>query len=532
MHDVIIKNATIIDGNKIKKYPADLAVSEGKIKKIGKLEDDVRAETVIDAKGLFLSPGFIDINNHSDTYLTLFTIPDLESLLRQGITTILGGNCGSSLAPLVKADVLKSIQKWADIKEINLNWLTFKEFLEEIGRRKIGVNFASLVGHSTLRRGVLGDDFRHLRPKELKIVKRLLESALKQGAFGLSTGLAYSHAKIASTREIIDLAKLIKEYNGIYASHIRGEAEELLPAIEETIEIGKKTQVSIEISHLKAMGRKFWPNMDRAIELIEEAANPPAGGKKIDINFDIYPYSITGSVLYILLPDWVAEGGREMLLKRLKNPSIKAKTIKEMQEKKDYEYDKITVAISPVDRTFIGRKITEIARVQETSIEEAIINILIASKGRIITFLDTLSKDNVETGIIHPLSFIASDGFGYNVQHYHKKKEMVHPRCFGAFPCFLAKYIRDKNLLNWEEAIYKITGGPAQKLGLKDRGLIKKGYWADLVLFNPDKIVDRATFENPFQYPDGIEYVWVNGIMAVERGECTGKRAGKVLRKS
>lgn len=527
MYEVLIKDATIIDGAKNNKYPADLAISEGRIKKIGRLEDDARAETIIDAKGLFLSPGFIDINNHSDTYLTLFTVPGLESLLRQGITTILGGNCGSSLAPLVKADILKSIQKWADIREINLNWLTFKEFLEEIGRRKISVNFASLVGHSTLRRGVLGDDFRHLKPRELKIVKGLLESALKQGAFGLSAGLAYSHAKIASTKEIVDLAKLVKEYNGIYASHIRGEAEELLPAIEETIEIGKKTKVSIEISHLKAMGKKFWPNMDKAIELIEKARR-----EKIDINFDIYPYSITGSVLYILLPDWVAEGGKEMLLKRLKDPAIKAKIIKEMQEKKDYEYDKITVAISPVDRTFIGKKITEIARAQETSIEEAIINMLIASKGRIITFLDTLSKDNVETGIIHPLSFIASDGFGYNVQYYHKKKEMVHPRCFGAFPRFLAKYIQDKNLLSWEEAIYKITGGPAQKLGLKDRGLIKKGYWADLVLFNPDKIIDRATFENPFQYPDGIEYVWVNGTMAVGRGECTGKRAGKVLRKS
>lgn len=526
MYDILIKNATIIDGTKKIKYPADLAVVDNKIKKIGKIQG-ARAQKTIDASGLFLAPGFIDLNNHSDTYLTLFTIPDLESLLRQGITTILGGNCGSSLAPLVEGDTLKSVQKWADIAEINLNWLTFKEFLEELGKRKIGVNFGSLVGHSTLRRGILEDEFRLLKPKELKTIKDLLELALKQGAFGLSTGLAYSHAKVAPTKEIVELTEIVGKYKGLYASHIRGEAEELLPAIKETIEIGKKTNVSIEISHLKAMGKKFWLNMEKAIELIEKARE-----EKVNINFDIYPYNITGSVLYILLPDWVAEGGRKMLLKRLKDPSVKAKVIKEMQEKKDYEYDKITIAMSPIDRTFIGKKITEIAQAQDISVEEAIINMLVASEGRIITFLDTLNKDNVELGLSHPLSFIASDGSGYNTQYYQNNKELVHPRCFGAFPRFLGTYVRDKEILDWEEAIYKISGGPAQKIGLKKRGLIKKGYWADLVLFNPEKIIDRATFENPYQYAEGIEYVLVNGIIAVEKGMYTGEKAGQVLKRS
>jgi len=485
MYDTLIKNAIIIDGNKNKKYRADIALSDGKIKKIGKLKK-AKSKNIIEADGLYLGPGFIDLNNHSDTYLTLFTVPSLESMLQQGVTTILGGNCGSSLAPLVKSDVLKSIQKWTDIAEINLNWLTFDEFLQELERRKIGVNFASLVGHSTLRRGILGDDFRPLKSEEMAMIKELLKSALKQGAFGLSTGLAYSHAKIASTEEIIELAKIVKDYNGIYASHIRGEAEELLPAVEETIEIGKKTKVSIEISHLKAMGRKFWPNMKKAIELIEKASQ-----KGININFDIYPYTITGSVLYILLPDWVAEGGKAMLLKRLKDPSIKAKAIKEMQERKDYEYDKIIIAISPIDRTFIGKKITEIAQAQDISVEEAIINMLVASEGRIISFLDTLNKNNVEIGLTNSLK-----------------------------------------LLTWEEAMYKITGGPAQKLGLKKRGLIKKGYWADLVLFNPQKIIDEADFENPYKYPQGIEYVFVNGKIAIEKGKYTGIKAGKILRKS
>lgn len=526
MYDVLIKNPFIIDGNRNKIYKADVALSKGRIKKIGEI-GIIRAKEFVNGKGLYLSPGFIDLNNHSDTYLTLFTVPGLESLITQGITTILGGNCGSSLAPFVSADMIKSIQKWTDISEINLNWLTFKEFLRELENKKIAVNFASLVGHSTLRRGLLSDEFRALKTKELEVMKGLLESALMQGAFGLSTGLAYSHAKIAPLKEIIELAKIIKKYNGLYASHIRGEAEELLPAIEETIEIAKQTDVSVEISHLKAMGKKFWPNMDKALEMIEKASR-----EKLNINFDIYPYTVTGSVLYILLPDWVAEGGKAMLLKRLKDKATKDKVVKEMQRKKDYEYDKITVAISPIDKTFIGKKIIEIAKAQNISIEEAIINMLIASEGRIITFLDTLSPDNVETGISHPLSFVASDGVGYNTRHYQNKGELVHPRCFGAFPRFLGIYVRNKGILTWEEAIYKITYGPAQKLGLKGRGLIKKGYWADLVLFNPRTISDNATFKNPYQYPNGIEYVFVNGQIAVEKGIPTGKRAGQVLRRS
>lgn len=526
MFDLLIKNAIILDGNKTKKYQANLAIYKGKIKKIGNLKN-AKALRIIDASGLYLAPGFVDLNNHSDTFLTLFTIPSLESMLQQGITTILGGNCGSSLAPLVEADMLKSIQKWADISEINLNWLTFKEFLDELEKKEIGLNFASLVGHSTLRRGLLKEEFRALKPNELKIVKGMLEAALEQGAFGLSTGLAYSHAKVASTEEIIELAKTVKKYNGLYASHIRGEAEELLPAVQETIEIGRKTGVSIEISHLKAMGRSFWPNMREAIELIEKASQ-----KGININFDIYPYAITGSVLYILLPDWAAEGGKEVLLKRLKQPATRARIIKEMQEKKYYEYDKITVAISPTDKAFVGKSISEIAQAQNISVEEAVINMLVASEGRIITFLDTLSKDNIEIGLRHNLSFIASDGSGYNLEYYKKKRELVHPRCFGTFPRFLGRYVRDKGMFSWEEAIHKITGGPAQKLGLKKRGLIKKSYWADLVLFSPQEIIDKADFENPYQYPKGIEYVLVNGEVAVENKVYTNKRAGKVLRKS
>lgn len=528
MYDVLIKNAIIIDGSKGNKYKADVAVSGGKIEKIKKDISKNRAKKVIDAEGLYLTPGFIDLNNHSDTYLTLFTIPSQESLLRQGITTILGGNCGSSLAPLVSADNLKTIQKWADITQINLNWLTFKEFINTLEKIKIGVNFASLVGHSTLRRGLIGDEFRELKPKEMKIMAEMLKTAMKQGAFGLSTGLVYSHAKMATIKEIIELAKIVKSFNGLYTTHVRGEAEELIPAIEETIEVAKKTGVNTEILHLKAMGKNHWPSMKKAIELIDSAVD----NKKADINFDIYPYTITGSVLYILLPDWVAEGGKIQLLKRLKDPAIKERVIKEMQEKKPYEYNHVTIAMSPINKSFIGKTIIEIAQAQGVSTEEAIINMLLISEGRVSVFLDTLSEENVKMGIVNSLGFIASDGVGYNADYYRIKNDMVHPRCFGAFPRFLSKYVERGHVINWEEAIYKITFGPAKKLGLEKRGLVKRGYWADLVLINPNKIIDKATFENPYQYPEGIEHVLVNGELVVENSSYNGKKLGKILKRS
>jgi len=527
MYDILIKNGTVIDGSgeSNKKFKADIAIKKEKIKKIGNLEK-AKAKLIIDARGNYITPGFIDIHNHSDSYWTLFTIPNLESILQQGVTTIIGGNCGSSLAPLVKGDVIISIQKWANMNEVNVNWLTMAEFLDVLEKRKIGINFGTLVGHATLRRGIIGEDFRKLKPKEMEIMGKLLKDALKDGAFGLSTGLAYSHAKIASTEEIIKLAKIVQKNDGIYTSHIRGEAEELIPAIEEVLNVAKKTKVSVEISHLKAMGKKNWSNFPKVIEMIDKARN-----QGLNVNFDVYPYTVTGSVLYILLPDWIGEGGKKMLLKRLRDPIIKNKVIKEMQESQPYEYNKVVIAISPADKTFIGKKITEIAQTQEVSIEEAIINILIASEGRVITFIETLSENNLKLALKHPLAFIGSDGSGYDVNYYKRKKELVHPRCFGAFPKVLGKYVRKEKLMSWEEAIYKMTGGPAEKIGLKKRGILKKGNFADITIFNPETVIDRATFENPFQYPHGIEYVIVNGKIAVDKEKCTGRMAGKVLRK-
>jgi len=275
------------------------------------------------------------------------------------------------------------------------------------------------------------------------------------------------------------------------------------------------------------MGKKNWPNFKKILIMIEKAEK-----EKLNINFDLYPYATTGSVMYILLPDWASKGGKWELLKRLKNQETKKKIIKEMQEKQAYEYDKIIVAMSPVDKTFIGKKITEIAKNQEVSVEEAIINMLIASEGRIITFFKTLDEKNIKAAIKHKLGFIISNGSGYNTKHYAKYKELVHPRCFGTFPRVLGKYVREEKLLSWEQAIYKMTKGPAEKIGLKKRGEIKKGNFADITIFDPKTVIDKATFENPFKYSKGIKYVLINGKIVIEKEKHTGELAGRVLRKT
>jgi N-acyl-D-amino-acid deacylase len=523
MFDIIIKNGAIIDGSGNPMFNADLGIKDDKIAAIGNLHNE-KAEKEIDATGKYIAPGFIDVNNHSDTYWRIFNDPRLESMIYQGITTIIGGNCGSSLAPLTNHEVIQSIQKWADISTINFNWLSTQEFLDEVERKKLATNFATLVGHGTLRRGLVGDEVRDISPHEMTAMKEMLIKALKEGAFGVSTGLVYTHAKLASSREIMELAEIVKKYDGIYTTHIRGESHDLIRAVEEAIRIAQITGVRMQISHLKAMGEKNWKLMAEALNLIETART-----SGIDVHFDVYPYTSTGSVLYILLPDWVSEGGRKMMLARLKDSDIRQRVIKEMREN-DYDYSKITISISSLDKTLNRKQISELAKLQGKSVEDVVIDLLIASEGRVITIMDVLSEKNVDRGVQHPFSIISSNGSGYNIEH-KKTGEIVHPRNFGSFPRVLANYVRKKGVVGWEEAIKKMSALPAAKYGIKKRGMIKKGNFADIVVFNPNTIEDNATIEDPYQYATGIDYVLVNGKVSLEKGTYLEARSGQVLRR-
>lgn len=523
MLDLLIKNGTILDGTGSPMFKGDVGIREGKIVEIGDLHNE-HAEKEIDATGKYVSPGFIDVNNHSDTYWRIFLDPALESMLYQGITTIIGGNCGTSLAPLAGHDVMKSIQKWTDMKKVSFNWLTMDEFLNEVENKKLSLNFASLVGHGTLRRGLVGDEVRDISPTEMKQMKKMLAAAMKDGALGFSTGLVYTHAKLASSREIAELAEIVKKYNGVYTTHIRGESSELIKAVEEAIRIAEITGVRLQISHLKAMNKKNWPLMEEALNMIETARS-----SGLDVHFDVYPYTSTGSVLYITLPDWATEGGRSMMLSRLKDPETRKRIIKEMKEN-DNDYSKITISISALDKALNHKRIEDIARLQGKSVEDAILDVLIASEGHVVTMMEVLSEKNVDKGVINPFSIISSNGSGYDVKH-SASGEMVHPRNFGSFPRVLANYVRERGVVGWEEAVRKMSGLPAEKFNLEKRGKLKKGNFADVVVFDPKQIKDLATVENPYQYSQGVEYVVVNGQITLDNGNITNQRGGQVLRR-
>lgn len=525
MFSLIVKNGTVIDGSGEKGVVSDIAIENGKIVSVEKLPENTKAVKVIDAAGKIVCPGFIDILDHSDSFWTLFTIPRLDSKVMQGITSIIGGNCGSSLAPIIGESSVAAIQKWVDIGNVHINWDRPAQFFSELEKKKIGLNFGTLVGHETLRRGLIGEEFRKITNEEIRIMGKMLSDSLNDGVFGMSTGLVFSHAKMASMEEIKYLVEIIKNNNAFYASHIRGESEELLPSINETIQIGRETGVSIEISHLKAVGKEYWSDMPRALEMIDIANE-----ENVNMDFDIYPYDTTGSVLYILLPDWVSEGGRKQMIKRLKDPDLRGKILNEMKEMK-YDYNDVVISICPRLREVVGKNIMDIAQKQEMSPEEVIIELLVSANGHVIVFhRGILSEENVKLSLKNSHSIVASGDAAYNTE-YTRTGELVHPRCFGTCTRVLGKYVREEKVISLENAIKKMTSKPANKVGIKNRGLLKKGYFADIVVFNQNTVGERSDFINPYKYSAGIEHVVINGKMVVENGQHTGELAGRVLRR-
>lgn len=522
MYDVVIRGGTLIDGSGKPMFSGDVGVRDGRITALGEVVGS--AERSIDATGRYVTPGFIDVNNHSDTYWALMANPSLESLLYQGVTTIVGGNSGASLAPLTRPENIRSIQKWTDVDTINFNWLSMSEFLAAVEKRQPAVNFATLVGHGTLRRGAMQDETRPIHDEEVRVMEDLLKSSFHSGAIGFSTGLLYTHARGAHINEILKLVELVKSEGGVYATYVRNEGDALVKAVEEAITVAQKTQVPLHISHLKAVGRENWHLMDEVFNLIEAAAL-----NNLDISFDVYPYTVTGSVLYTFLPTWITENGRKLMLARLRDEKVRATVIQEMQ-KNGVDYSSMTISVSGLGAMLSRRKVSEIAALHAKSPEEVVIELLMASEGRAIVAIESLSEKNVLKAIQHPFSIISSNGSGYATEHA-ATGDKVHPRNFGTFPKIFAEYVRHRQDLSWEEAVYKMTGKPAQKFGLADRGLLAVGNAADIAVFDPGRIADQATMENPYQYAVGMEWVLVNGVPTIVQGKYAGARAGHVYRR-
>lgn len=527
MLDILIRNGKVIDGSgKNPPQRLDVGIKDGEIARVGSLEEET-ANCEINAEGKFVIPGFIDVNNHSDTNWTIFRYPDQESMVTQGVTTIIGGNCGSSLAPILGEGSIKTLRKWVNLRDVQIDWDRMKEFLEFLeDNRPLRVNFGTLVGHATLRRGLIGEEIRPLKENELIILCRELERSFHEGCFGLSTGLVYTHARMAENEEIWKMAEIVKQYQGLIAVHLRGESDELIASVREMTELAVDTGVNLEISHLKAVGKKSWHLFERALEIIQEARNSGA-----NINFDAYPYSSSGPVLYTLLPHWVTEGGRDKLLKLLRERSTRSRVVAEMKKNK-LNYAKIVIASSPLSKMLVNKSIEDIAEARITSPEEVIVDLVLASEDQCTVIVKLLGEKNVEKALADPNSIISSDGIGYSVFEA-QSGNLVHPRCFGSFPRFLSHYVRDKKILTPSEAIHKATGLPAYKLGIKNRGIIQEGFKADLVILDWDRLCDKATLDKPFRYSEGINQVIVNGVVAVDKGELVPNvRSGEILRKS
>lgn len=521
-YDILIKSGMVVDGTGKHSEILDIGISGERIADIGIIQS-ADAKLVINASGKYVAPGFIDITNHSDTHLTLFRTPHQESLLMQGITTIIGGNCGASLAPLASPQAIHAIKKWVNPSEVNIDWTDMQEFLTRIESLQFGINFGTFVGFGTLRRGIIGDDIRALQQEEKEQMKLLLSEALGAGAFGLSLGLSYGHERAATTEEIIEIARIMQGSSSILKFHLRSEGVEILAAINEIIHIGRESGVPVHVGHLKGIGRKTWPQIPKALELISSAH-----GSGLDISFDVSPYRTTGSLLYLLLPAWAREGGFDELFRRMDREGERLKMMSDL-EQLTIHYDSILIT-SAKTKNAVGRTIGELAKEGGLSPEETLINLVRANEGRVAILGRTVSSKNTILALQHPQSLVATDGEGYS-QDEQKLGNLVHPRSFGTYPHLWHTMVIDHELLNPEIAIQKSTGGPAARLGITERGVLKEGNYADVIVFDPKLFHDRATYRNPYRYAAGLEWVFINGKEAVSQGKYTGVRAGKIIRK-
>lgn len=521
----IIRGGTIIDGSGFPMAKGDIAISGETIKSVGVASGG--ATRIIDATGKYVIPGIIDITNHSDTHWTIFNAPTQISLLRQGITTIVGGACGSSLAPLVDTQAIRGIQKWVDLSNINVNWRSQEEFFIELEKHQIGVNFGTLVGHGTLRRGIVGDNMRALSKEELEQMKLVLERALAEGAMGLSLGLGTSHGGTAPQEELIELAKIVANSNKLLTIHLRNEGRKLLSSIVEVVNLARASGAEVHISHFKAIGRKAWDDLKKALVIIRKARTD----EKLSIWADFFPYLRTGSLLYALLPEWIREGGKDNIINLLTDPGRKESVLDAIRTL-TLHYDNIVVAEAQKDKHVVGKSITRIAEDAGITPEETIIQLLVINGLGVSIFGRTLNSKNIATIARESYSMFSTDGVGEDAEG-QKRGDLTHPRSYGASPRFLARLVRRGKILTWEEAIKKMTSLPAARLGIENtHGLIKKGFNADIVIFDPDTIEDTATYKNPYQYPNGIEYVFINGRLAIEKETFTQALAGKILRRA
>ena len=491
MQETAIVNGHVIDGSGRPGFQADVLISNEKIKRVGRFDtDEISEARVIDATGLVVAPGFIDIHAHADFALLQNGLAPHK--INQGVTTEIIGNCGTGPAP-ANAEVKQYFDNFLRYMFGPIEtegWSTIGEYFDVLDRQGIAVNTAYHVPHGIVRMYVMGMESREPAAQEMEQMKDLVRQGMMDGAIGISTGLIYPPGSFSKTDELVELARVAGEFGGLYATHIRDEGDHLPEAMAEAIEIGERAGVAVQIAHHKAVGRRNWGRVSESIKLIEEARE-----RGVDITADQYPYTASSTILGVI----IAEEG-------LGDPSD------------------ILIASTKYDHSLEGKTLEEVIAQSGKDAEEAAYDLMASEEGAVTVVAFGMSDDDVKTVMRHPTTFIGSDGI-------ELETGKPHPRVYGTFPRVLGKYVREENVLSLEEAISKMTSLPAKKIGLKDRGLIAEGMFADIAVFDPKTIRDKATYQDPHQYPEGIHHVLVNGEFAVRDGKQTANRPGKVLRK-
>jgi len=486
----LLKNATIYDGTGSNPFNGNVLIDDGKIVEVGNI-DDVDAE-IIDINGKALAPGFIDMHSHDD--VAMFVYPDMDFKLMQGVTTNVNGNCGSGVIPHSAADIVNWYPNLEGVPE----WSSYGEYSELVNKSKTSVHSAFLVGHGPIRKATTGNEERMPTKSEFDTMKAWIKEGMEEGAVGMSTGLIYEPGRYSNTEELIELTKTISPYNGVYFSHMRNEAGNLIQSVEETIKIGEEAGCSIEISHHKVSGQENWGKSVESLNTIDEARS-----RGLNVHSDQYPYNAGSTSLFALVQNNAFTTG---------DGGMGSQT-----------GDKVTIAGSNVDPSLVGKTLGDLCDEFDLPEQEAAQKILKTDPG-IFIVTEGMVEDDIARILAHPTTMIGSDGVPLPGN--------PHPRLYGCFPRVLGKYSREDGVISMEEAIHKMTGLSAEKANLNDRGLIKPGLNADIVIFDEDTIIDKATYDNPRVYPEGIIHVFVDGELSVKNGKQTEVRAGKVARRS
>lgn len=530
MNKYILRNGLIFIGDGSEPFVGDILISEDEIEKIslnGKINDN--SAHIIDIDGLAVSPGFIDMHSHSD--LTLLVDPQGESKLSQGVTTEVVGNCGLTAFPACDDERRRSLG-FIDVPGLEWSWHNSREYISVQMNNPSALNTVPFVGHGGIRASVIGYDDRQASPQELAAMKKLLQQLFDMGIPGLSTGLGYAPDFYSNEDELCALADICRINSKCFSFHVRGERDTLFKAITEVINVGKRTGADVEISHMKCAHVTNVGKMDTLLRMIDDAI---AAG--VHINFDHYPYIAGNSYLGLVFPPWAHEGGLDSLLARLETSSERERIKHDMVHGTDNWASMIAVqngkniVISNVPNNLeclIGLTLFEVAEKLCVSVVEAACNLMQDSRGSVEVLLFQQTEDDLCLAMKHPVGMFGSDGFAMDCgKLIHKGRP--HPRSFGTFPRILGKYVREQEVICLSEAIRKMTSLPASKIGLKNRGLIKEKFKADITVFDPAKIIDNATYINPFEYSTGIRFVFVNGEMAFSNGSFTGSRSGRLL---